>query len=142
MPATYRFGEASVMPSQGNPIGHHLMLDMWNCQCSDEKLERVEFGIELMNKLGTFFTPLGLQSHQFEPFGWSAVMMLAESHIAGHVWKECNRYAAFCFFTCGGNIPEEAVATVFDFLKPSDYRRVDSPRGPLVVESAVTTVSR
>ena len=78
---------SSLSMRGGNPIGHHIMLDMWNCQCADEKLEKVEFGIELMGKLGEFFTPLGLQSHQFDPYGWTAMMMLAESHIAGHVWK-------------------------------------------------------
>ena len=119
------------------PVGHHIMLDMWNCQCADEVLEKEEYGIELMNRLGEFFTPLGLQSYQFDPYGWTATLMLAESHIAGHVWKECNRYAAFCLFTCSGSIPEKAVETLMDYLEPLNFRRLDSSRGPITIETPI-----
>jgi S-adenosylmethionine decarboxylase proenzyme len=49
--------------------------------------------------------------HQFAPWGISGVVVIAESHLAIHIWPE-NRYAAVDVFTCGENVRTD-VATAF-----------------------------
>jgi S-adenosylmethionine decarboxylase len=41
--------------------------------------------------------------HKFAPWGISGVVVIAESHLAIHIWPE-NRYAAIDVFTCGDNV--------------------------------------
>jgi S-adenosylmethionine decarboxylase len=41
--------------------------------------------------------------HKFAPWGISGVVVIAESHLAIHIWPE-NRYAALDVFTCGKNV--------------------------------------
>ena len=41
--------------------------------------------------------------HTFNPHGISGVIVIAESHLAIHIWPE-NRYAAVDVFTCGENV--------------------------------------
>ena len=47
--------------------------------------------------------------HEFNPFGVSGIVVIAESHLSIHTWPEY-RYAALDIFTCGTVIkPQEAV---------------------------------
>ena len=41
--------------------------------------------------------------HKFAPCGISGVVVIAESHLAIHIWPE-HRYAAIDVFTCGDNV--------------------------------------
>jgi S-adenosylmethionine decarboxylase len=47
--------------------------------------------------------------HQFAPWGISGVVVIAESHLAIHIWPE-NRYAAIDVFTCGENVRVDAAS--------------------------------
>jgi S-adenosylmethionine decarboxylase proenzyme len=49
--------------------------------------------------------------HQFAPWGISGVIVIAESHLAIHIWPE-NRYAAVDVFTCGESV-RMGVASAF-----------------------------
>jgi S-adenosylmethionine decarboxylase proenzyme len=49
--------------------------------------------------------------HKFSPWGISGVVVIAESHLAIHIWPE-NRYAAIDVFTCGENVRMD-VASAF-----------------------------
>jgi len=49
--------------------------------------------------------------HKFAPWGISGVVVIAESHLAIHIWPE-NRYAAIDVFTCGESVRTE-IATAF-----------------------------
>jgi len=49
--------------------------------------------------------------HKFSPWGISGVVVIAESHLAIHIWPE-NRYAAIDVFTCGQNVRMD-VASAF-----------------------------
>ena len=48
---------------------------------------------------------------KFAPWGISGVVVIAESHLAIHIWPE-NRYAAIDVFTCGENVQMD-VASAF-----------------------------
>ncbi len=54
--------------------------------------------------------------HQFQPFGVSGVVLIAESHISIHTWPE-NGFAAADIFTCGEMQPQVAI----DIMK-KDFR--------------------
>ena len=60
--------------------------------------------------------------HEFNPFGVSGVVVIAESHLSIHTWPEY-RYAAVDIFTCGDVIkPEfaaEYIASRFRCKNPS-----------------------
>lgn len=51
--------------------------------------------------------------HKFAPWGISGVVVIAESHLAIHIWPE-NRYAAIDVFTCGDSVLIDAACA---FLK-------------------------
>src|SRR5438876_12130349 len=47
--------------------------------------------------------------HEFNPFGISGVVVIAESHLAIHTWPEY-RYAAVDVFSCGDVLQPQAAA--------------------------------
>lgn len=47
--------------------------------------------------------------HEFNPFGISGVVVIAESHLAIHTWPEY-RYAAVDIFSCGDILKPEVAA--------------------------------
>jgi len=51
--------------------------------------------------------------HHFSPYGVTAVVVIAESHLAVHTWPEF-RYAAVDLFTCGTSVD---TWKAFDFVK-------------------------
>jgi len=65
-------------------------------------------------------TLLDVTSHKFEPFGVTAIALLAESHISIHTWPD--KCMAVCdVFTCGDHtIPESAVRYMYDMMQASD----------------------
>ncbi len=49
--------------------------------------------------------------HQFQPFGVSGVVLIAESHFAIHTWPE-DRFAGVDIFTCGEQMDAEAAIEI------------------------------
>jgi S-adenosylmethionine decarboxylase len=47
--------------------------------------------------------------HEFNPFGVSGVVVIAESHLSIHTWPEY-RYAAVDIFSCGDTLQPEVAA--------------------------------
>jgi S-adenosylmethionine decarboxylase len=54
-------------------------------------------------------TVVDVSFHEFNPFGLSGMVVIAESHLAIHTWPEYN-YAAVDIFTCGDLIQPEVAA--------------------------------
>lgn len=69
--------------------------------------------------------------HHFSPYGVTAVIVIAESHLAVHTWPEY-KYAAVDVFTCGDSVRPMCA---FEYLKTAlgSTRAVvrDIPRGVL-----------
>jgi len=65
-------------------------------------------------------TLLDVTSHKFEPFGVTAIALLAESHISIHTWPD--KCMAVCdVFTCGNHtVPESAVRYMYDIMQSQD----------------------
>ena len=63
-------------------------------------------------------TILNEQFHQFEPFGVTGVLLLAESHLSIHTWPE-DGLATLDIFTCGAMDTELIIDHVRRELVPS-----------------------
>jgi S-adenosylmethionine decarboxylase proenzyme len=81
--------------------GLHWLLDLSDCACPPELLERAEFlrasCIEACRESG--MQVVGERFHQFEPEGVTGVVLLSESHLAVHTWPELG-FAALDIYVC------------------------------------------
>jgi S-adenosylmethionine decarboxylase len=67
--------------------------------------------------------------HEFNPFGVSGVVVIAESHLSIHTWPEY-RYAAVDIFTCGDVIrPEFAADYIASRFRCKNPSIVEMKRG-------------
>ena len=67
--------------------------------------------------------------HEFNPFGVSGVVVIAESHLSIHTWPEY-RYAAVDIFTCGDVIkPEYAADYIASRFRCKNPSIVEMKRG-------------
>ncbi len=103
-------------------LGKHLLVELHGC--NPELLKKVDVVKEILVSAAKACkaTIVDTSFHEFNPFGVSGVVVIAESHFSIHTWPEY-RYAAVDIFTCGDVIkPEEAVdyiAARFRCKKPS-----------------------
>lgn len=92
-------------------FGSQVVLDLYECETPH--LDDVEWVkktlVDAARAAGA--TIIETVFHKFSPWGISGVVVIAESHLAIHIWPE-NRYAAIDVFTCGENV-EIANATAF-----------------------------
>lgn len=90
-------------------LGRHVLLELHGC--NPETLKKVDIMRDIMvgaaRACGA--TIVDVVFHEFNPFGVSGVVVIAESHLSIHTWPE-HRYAAVDIFTCGDTLkPEEAI---------------------------------
>jgi len=85
--------------------------------CDPQRLNDGAYLLSLLRQAAvtTKLNPLSEQSHQFEPMGFTGILLLSESHIAIHTWPE-KRLAMVDFFTCGGQDPQKALELVGEGL--------------------------
>ena len=110
-------------------LGRHLLLELHDC------------GSEILNNLETVkaalveaakraeATIIDVVFHEFNPFGISGVVVIAESHLSIHTWPEY-RYAAVDIFSCGDSLkPGEAASYLVDQFQASRASCVEVKRG-------------
>lgn len=101
--------------------GKHLLLELYGCnsdKLNDEIFLRCK--IDNASKLARA-SVLNLVSNKFEPFGVTAIALLAESHLSIHTWPE-SQYAAIDIFTCGKNmLPNLASQFLIDQLEATNH---------------------
>ena len=103
-------------------LGRHLLVELHGCH--PESLKKVDVVKDILvgaaRACGA--TIVDIAFHEFNPFGVSGVVIIAESHLSIHTWPEY-RYAAVDIFTCGDVIKPEAaaayIATRFRCKNPS-----------------------
>ena len=107
--------------------GTHLIIDLWGCERLDD-IDHIDSAMrESVEAAGA--TLLHIHLHHFTPNnGVSGVAVLAESHISVHTWPECG-YAAFDVFMCGDARPDDAVAVLKRFFRPSRVDVTEHLRG-------------
>jgi len=80
-------------------LGRHLLLELYDCDRNS--LNQVEYVEEalLQAAMAANATIIESKFHQFNPYGISGVVVIAESHLTIHTWPE-HAYAAVDVFTC------------------------------------------
>ncbi|GAB4390313.1 MAG: adenosylmethionine decarboxylase [Thermodesulfovibrionales bacterium] len=76
-------------------------------------------------------TIVDVSFHEFNPFGISGMVIIAESHLSVHTWPEYG-YAAVDIFTCGDLIkPEVAAGYIIEQFECKNPSVVEMKRGIL-----------
>ena len=93
-----------------NALGRHLLLELFDCDPhAINNLEAVKGALVEAAKRAQA-TIVDVVFHEFNPFGISGVVVIAESHLSIHTWPEY-RYAAVDIFSCGAALQPEAAAS-------------------------------
>ena len=81
-----------------NALGRHLLLELFDCDTDAiNNVEGVKGALIEAAKRAQA-TIVDVVFHEFNPFGVSGVVVIAESHLSIHTWPEY-RYAAVDIFT-------------------------------------------
>src|SRR5260221_11494658 len=113
-------------------IGSQVLLDLYECEV--DRLDDLEWvKTTLVNAAqAAGATIVETVFHKFAPWGISGVVVIAESHLAIHIWPE-SRYAAVDVFTRGCDAPldlwtpRKHIASSVANLRPYVERKVRFP---------------
>ena len=114
-----------------NPIGMHVVLDLY--ECDPQILDDIEKIEEILTEAAEVAnaTVIDKRFHKFSPQGVSGVVVVSESHIAIHTWPE-HGYAAVDVYTCGNHtMPLKASEYIIRELKCKRPTLVKLDRGLL-----------
>jgi S-adenosylmethionine decarboxylase len=105
-----------------NALGTHLLVELRECNPAILKsLKKVRNALVSAAREAKA-TIVDISFHEFNPFGISGVVVIAESHLTVHTWPEYG-YAAIDIFTCGDVIKPEVAASYlirqFESKRPS-----------------------
>jgi S-adenosylmethionine decarboxylase len=93
-----------------NALGRHLLLELFDCDLDAiGNLEAVKGALVEAAKRAQA-TIVDVVFHEFNPFGISGVVVIAESHLSIHTWPEY-RYAAVDIFSCGEVLQPDVAAS-------------------------------
>ncbi|MBI2153746.1 MAG: adenosylmethionine decarboxylase [Candidatus Rokubacteria bacterium] len=117
-------------------LGRHLLLELFDCDAQViNSLETVKGALVEAAKRAQA-TIVDVVFHEFNPFGISGVVVIAESHLSIHTWPEY-RYAAVDIFSCGEVLkPEIAANYLVEQFGAERASIVELQRG-VFVQSAV-----
>jgi len=110
-------------------LGRHLLLELLDCD--PEALNSLDIVKTSMVEAAkrAQATIIDVVFHEFNPFGISGVVVIAESHLAIHTWPEY-RYAAVDVFSCGESLqPQMAVDYLVEQLGAARASVVELQRG-------------
>lgn len=116
-------------------LGTHLLVELRECNPDIIKsLEKVRNALVSAAKEAKA-TIVNVSFHEFNPFGISGVVVIAESHLTIHTWPEY-AYAAIDIFTCGEIIkPEVAASYLIEQFECKNPSIVEMKRGILSHEN-------
>ena len=111
-----------------SPVGKHILLDLY--QVNRENLALINQSAdtkEIWDRfMETWFEQANItcvqkQWHDFEgnPGAFTALYLLAESHLSIHTWPE-HRYVAIDIFTCGKCDIELLSSKLIEYFDPGD----------------------
>ena len=124
-----------------NALGRHLLIELFDCDPDViNNLEAVKGAlVEAARRAQA--TIVDVVFHEFNPFGISGVVVIAESHLSIHTWPEY-RYAAVDIFSCGDVLqPEVAASYLVEQFAAERTSIVEMQRG-LFLNSSLPTVNR
>ena len=124
-----------------NALGRHLLIELFDCDPDAiSNLETVKGAlVEAARRAQA--TIVDVVFHEFNPFGISGVVVIAESHLSIHTWPEY-RYAAVDIFSCGDVLqPEVAASYLVEQFAAERTSIVELQRG-MFLNSSVPIVNR
>ncbi len=112
-----------------NSLGTHLLLELKKCKKNIlDDLDFVETAM-LDAASEAKATVVEHKFHEFNPFGISGMVIIAESHLSIHTWPEYD-YAAVDIFTCGDIIkPQEAAEFLVERFGSLEPQIMEIKRG-------------
>jgi S-adenosylmethionine decarboxylase proenzyme len=116
--------DRAAAASQG--LGQHVIAEFWNC-ANEMPVLGLDRAIEDAVREARA-TLLDLNIRKFYPQGFSAIALLAESHLSLHAWPELG-YVALDVFTCGQADPQRIVTLLERHFRPRDTAYLKIPRG-------------
>lgn len=110
-------------------LGSHLLVEMKDCNPTIlMSLQQVTDAMVSAAKEAKA-TIVDVSFHEFNPFGISGMVVIAESHLSIHTWPEYS-YAAVDIFTCGDVIkPEVAAQYLIERFECKNPSIVEMKRG-------------
>jgi S-adenosylmethionine decarboxylase len=96
-------------PPRLNALGRHLLLELLDCDLDAINNVETVKGALIEAAKRAQATIVDVVFHEFNPFGVSGVVVIAESHLSIHTWPEY-RYAAVDIFSCGDVLQPEIAA--------------------------------
>jgi S-adenosylmethionine decarboxylase proenzyme len=116
-------------------LGKHILVELYDCDTKGlnqhDKVQKMMLGAARAAKA----TVVTSEFHQFNPYGVSGAVIIAESHLTIHTWPEYG-YAAVDVFTCGEEIdPWDCVREIVRVLKPKSHTALEMKRGTLNIPS-------
>jgi S-adenosylmethionine decarboxylase proenzyme len=107
-------------------LGRHVIAEFWNCENAASENGLADAIAEAVSSARA--TLLDLNVRRFYPQGYSAVALLAESHLSLHAWPELG-YVALDVFTCGEADPLQIVRHLEQHFRPHNTEYIKIPRG-------------
>ena len=92
-----------------NALGRHLLLELFDCDLDAINNVETVKGALIEAAKRAQATIVDVVFHEFNPFGVSGVVVIAESHLSIHTWPEY-RYAAVDIFSCGDLLKPDIAA--------------------------------
>jgi S-adenosylmethionine decarboxylase len=106
----------------------HILLDLWLADA--ELLKTVEPIASIVQRAVELSGATIIHSHfhQFEPYGFSGIILIAESHVSVHAWVERNLLAVD-ILSCANMDGEAIVRHLRKHLEPVKEELRDVTRG-------------
>ena len=112
-------------------LGTHLLVELRDCNPEILKDLNMVKGALVSAAKEAKATIIDVSFHEFNPFGISGIVVIAESHLSVHTWPEYS-YAAVDIFTCGDVIkPEVAAKYLIAKFESKNPSVVEMKRGML-----------
>ncbi len=126
IPEEFLSASAERAAAATHGLGRHIIAEFWNC-ANELPLQGLDTAIEDAVR-DARATLLDLRIRKFYPQGFSAIALLAESHLSLHAWPELG-YVALDVFTCGQADPQKIVNSLEKHFRPQDTAFLKIPRG-------------
>lgn len=100
--------EMETLLQPGRKLGRHAIIDLSGC--NSEMIGNCQLIHDTLVKAAEMarLTVIGIMDHRFIPEGFTAVLMLEESHLSIHTWPEYN-YASIDLYSCNLQTDFQAV---------------------------------
>jgi N4-bis(aminopropyl)spermidine synthase len=126
VPEEFLLESSDRAASAAQGLGRHVIAEFWNC-ANEVPIIGLDHAIENAVRQACA-TLLDLKIRKFYPQGFSAIALLAESHLSLHAWPELG-YVAIDVFTCGQADPQKIVNLLEQHFRPRDTAYLKIPRG-------------